>query len=117
MSNENMAWFWAILSGASMIVPSSSHCAAVYAGLMCVLSCEDDLRSGEGWAAGGGGVRLESKFDIRDIVTIDGNMMMRGVVVAIRWSRDDHPHYEVSYFMEGRPEFVYLDEWRLGKFE
>lgn len=59
-------------------------------------------------------MNLKSKFDIRDAVTIDGDASVRGVIVAIRWSRDDHPHYEVSWMHDGRAEFVYLDEWRLS---
>ncbi len=60
-------------------------------------------------------MKLESKFDIRDLVTIDGDETVHAVVVAIRWSRDDRPHYEVSYVDRGKVEFVYLDEWRLSK--
>lgn len=58
---------------------------------------------------------LESQFDIRDLVIIDGDETVRAVVVAMRRSRDNHPHYEVSWMHEGRAEFVYLDEWRLAK--
>lgn len=60
-------------------------------------------------------MRLESKFDIRDIVMIDDDETVRAKVVAIRWSRDNYPTYEVSWMHEGRAEFVYLDEWRLSK--
>lgn len=60
-------------------------------------------------------MRLESEFDIRDVVTIDGDASVRTVVVAIRWSRDDGPQYEVSWFHEGRAEYCYFDEWRLAK--
>lgn len=60
-------------------------------------------------------MKLESQFDIRDEVYIDGDNSMTGVIVAIRWSRDDRPHYEVSWMHEGRAEFVFLDEWRLSK--
>lgn len=58
---------------------------------------------------------LESQFDICDSVVIDGDSSVCAVVVAIRWSRDNRPHYEVSWMHEGRAEFVYLDEWRLTK--
>lgn len=60
-------------------------------------------------------MNLHSKFNIRDVVSIDGDESVRGVVVAIRWSRDDHPHYEVSWMNSGAAEFVYFDEWRLSK--
>ena len=60
-------------------------------------------------------MQLETKFDIRDVVTIDGDPTVRATIVAIRWSRDNHPHYEVSYVDRGKVEFVYLDEWRLSK--
>jgi hypothetical protein len=58
---------------------------------------------------------LNSKFDIRDNVRIDDDESVRGVIVAIRWSRDDHPHYEISWMHNGAAEFVYFDEWRLSK--
>ena len=58
---------------------------------------------------------LKSAFDIRDVVTIDGDPTVRAIVVAIRWSRDEFPHYEVSYMDRGKLEFVYIDEWRLSK--
>lgn len=60
-------------------------------------------------------MNLESAFDIRDVVTIDGDPSLKGVVVAIRWSRDNHPHYEVSWMHNGVAEFIYFDEWRLSK--
>ena len=60
-------------------------------------------------------MKLESQFDIRDIVTIDNDASVRGVIVAIRWSRDNHPHYEISWMNNGAAEFVYFDEWRLSK--
>lgn len=60
-------------------------------------------------------MNLESKFDIRDIVMIDDDNSIRGVIVAIRWSRDMHPQYEVSWFKDGRAEYIYFDEWRLSK--
>lgn len=58
---------------------------------------------------------LDSKFDIRDKVTIDNDETVRGVIVAIRWSRDNLPHYEISWMNNGAAEFVYFDEWRLSK--
>lgn len=60
-------------------------------------------------------MKLESKFDIRDSVVIDGDTSVRGVIVAIRWSRDAIPTYEVAWMHEGRAEYVYFDEWRLSK--
>lgn len=58
---------------------------------------------------------LESKFDIRDSVIIDDDPSVRGVVVAIRWSRSELPQYEVSWMQDGRAEYVYFDEWRLSR--
>lgn len=61
------------------------------------------------------GMILESLFDIKDRVHIDGDESVLGTIVAIRWSRDNHPHYEVSWMNNGTAEFVYFDEWRLSK--
>ena len=58
---------------------------------------------------------LESKFNIRDKVMIDDDISVIGVIVAIRWSRDGHPQYELSWMHDGRAEYVYFDEWRLSK--
>ena len=58
---------------------------------------------------------LKSKFDIRDTVMIDGDDSIIGVIVAIRWSRDECPTYEVSWIKDGKAEYVYFDEWRLSK--
>lgn len=58
---------------------------------------------------------LESKFDIKDIVMIDGDSSVRGVVVSIRWAREMGPQYEVGWMHEGRAEYVLFDEWRLSK--
>jgi hypothetical protein len=55
---------------------------------------------------------LNSKFDIGDRVVIDDNDIT-GFITAIRWSRDNQPAYEVSWFNSGSAEFVYFDEWRL----
>jgi hypothetical protein len=60
-------------------------------------------------------VRLESKFDIRDKVVIDGDMTMVFSVVAIRWLREETPQYELGWMHEGRAEYAYFDEWRLSK--
>lgn len=60
-------------------------------------------------------VKLESAFDIREVVSIDGDTSVRAIVVAIRWSRDSLPQYEVSWFHEGRAEYCYFDEWRLSR--
>lgn len=60
-------------------------------------------------------MKLESAFDIADAVMIDGDKSVIGIVVAIRWSRDDRPHYEISWMHDGQAEFVYFDEWRLSK--
>ena len=58
---------------------------------------------------------LHSKFDIGDAVMIDADRSVIGFVVAIRWSRDSCPQYEVSWMHEGRAEYIYFDEWRLSK--
>lgn len=60
-------------------------------------------------------MQLVSLFDIRDTVIIDGDSSVQGKVVAIRWSRESSPQYEVGWMHEGRAEFVYFDEWRLSK--
>jgi len=60
-------------------------------------------------------MNLTAQFDIRDNVRIDGDDSVRGVIVAIRWSRDEHPQYEVSWMHNGSAEFIYFDEWRLSK--
>ncbi len=60
-------------------------------------------------------MNLESKFDIKDSVTIDGDPSVRAVIVAIRWSRDFGPQYELAWMHEGRAEYAYFDEWRLSK--
>ena len=60
-------------------------------------------------------MKLESEFSIKDRVWIDGDRSIQGVVVAIRWSRDSFPQYEVGWMHEGRAEFVYFDEWRLSR--
>jgi hypothetical protein len=60
-------------------------------------------------------MRFESEFDLRDRVMIDGDPTIVGRIVAIRWSRDALPTYEVSWIHEGRAEYVYFDEWRLTR--
>jgi hypothetical protein len=60
-------------------------------------------------------MNFESKFDIGDAVMIDADKSVIGYVVALRWSREDRPQYEVSWMHEGRAEYVYFDEWRLSK--
>lgn len=58
---------------------------------------------------------IESQFDIRDRVIIDGEPSVVATIVAIRWSRDDRPTYELSWMHDGRAEYTYFDEWRLTK--
>lgn len=58
---------------------------------------------------------LTSQFDIRDRVTIDRDLSIVATIVAIRWSRDDRPQYELGWMHEGRAEYAYFDEWRLTK--
>lgn len=60
-------------------------------------------------------MKIESAFDIKDRVWIDGDRSTQGHIVAIRWSRENSPQYEVGWMHEGRAEFVYFDEWRLSK--
>lgn len=58
---------------------------------------------------------LHSIFDIKDRVMIDDDPAIRGIIVAIRWSRDNQPTYEVAWMQDGKAEYVYFDEWRLSK--
>ena len=58
---------------------------------------------------------LESKFDIKDRVMIDGDITIVCSVVAIRWSREQALQYELGWMHEGRAEYAWFDEWRLSK--
>ena len=59
---------------------------------------------------------LESKFDIKDRVTIDGDKSISGVVTMIEWRGDGTAvRYEISWIIGGKPEFTIFDEWRLTK--
>jgi hypothetical protein len=58
---------------------------------------------------------LRSKFDIRDSAIFDDDATIRGRIVAICWSRDELPSYEVASIHEARAEYVYFDEWRLSR--
>lgn len=63
-------------------------------------------------------MRLESKFDIGDSVTIDLDHSVRGVVTRIEWLGVGMVRYEVSWFKDGANiEFAFFDEWRLSQAE
>lgn len=60
-------------------------------------------------------MKVETQFDIRDRVHIDGDTSMTGVITAFQFRETRLPIYEVSYIHNGGAQAPWVEEWRLTK--
>lgn len=59
-------------------------------------------------------MKIESKFDVRDRVIIDGCKDLVVVVTAVVWRNAHVVNYEVSWMANGKSDSAVIEGWRLA---
>jgi hypothetical protein len=58
-------------------------------------------------------MKIESSFDLREKVHIDGDAHLIAVVTAVTWRAPDVINYEVSWVTDGDSKSCVIEGWRL----
>jgi hypothetical protein len=56
---------------------------------------------------------IETQFNIKDQVLIDGDKTLIAVITAIQWRSEQQINYECSWFANGKIEYAVIEGWRL----